>query len=50
MMTVGYGDIKAINTTERMYVMVMSLFSCGMFGFTINKMGNLFNAKKEEEF
>lgn len=37
--TVGYGDISATNTNERMFVMVAMILSAGVYTFTINTIG-----------
>lgn len=47
MMTIGYGDIYPNNSAERIYVIFMSLFSCGLFGYSVNKIGNIFSEHLE---
>lgn len=42
MITVGYGDIHPISTNERMYAILMTIVSCGVFGYCVNKMGDIF--------
>jgi hypothetical protein len=37
MITIGYGDISPINTTERIFVMVVSLVACGVFAYAVVK-------------
>ncbi|KRW99140.1 Cyclic nucleotide-binding protein [Pseudocohnilembus persalinus] len=49
MMTIGYGDIYPNNSAERIYVIFMSLFSCGLFGYSVNKIGNIFSEHLEQE-
>lgn len=39
MITVGFGDITPKTTNEKAYVIVMTIFSCGIFGFCVNKLG-----------
>lgn len=39
MITVGYGDIAPVSTNEKSYVILMTLFSCGAFGYVVNKLG-----------
>lgn len=39
MVTVGYGDISATNTNERMFAMVAMIVSAGVYTFTINTIG-----------
>jgi hypothetical protein len=41
MITVGYGDITPMNTTERVYAMVAMLIASGMFSYTINSIGTI---------
>ena len=43
MITVGYGDILPISVNEKAYVILMTIFTCGIFGFAVNKMGIIFN-------
>lgn len=39
MVTVGYGDISALNTDERMYCIVAQIISIGVYAYTINEIG-----------
>ena len=41
MITVGYGDIYPTNTTERIFVIIMALFSCGLFAYAVNTIGSI---------
>lgn len=36
MVTVGYGDISAVNTNERLYCMLAMIVSAGVYAFTLN--------------
>jgi hypothetical protein len=36
MITVGYGDIHPVNIYEKIYSILMSLISCGVFAFAFN--------------
>ncbi len=36
MTTIGYGDVTPKNTTERIFVTIFTLFSCGVFAYAIN--------------
>jgi len=36
MTTVGYGDIVPITPIETIVCLVMLLFACGVFGFSVN--------------
>jgi hypothetical protein len=39
MITVGYGDVVPINHYEKMFVMCITLISCGVFAYSINAIG-----------
>lgn len=39
MTTIGYGDITPISVNEKAYVIVMTIFTCGIFGYALNKIG-----------
>lgn len=43
MITVGYGDITPVSYEERIFVIIMTIFSCGIFGFVVSSIGNLFS-------
>jgi len=45
MITVGFGDITPVNTYERIYVILMTCFSCGIFAFAINTIGTIVKEK-----
>lgn len=36
MITVGYGDITPKSINERLYVTIMAIVSCGVFGYAVN--------------
>jgi hypothetical protein len=42
MVTVGYGDIVPITNMERIYTILMSIISCGVFAYSVNTIGNIF--------
>ena len=42
MITVGYGDIVPITSAEKIYVIVMTLISAGVFAYSINTIGSIF--------
>lgn len=42
MVTVGYGDITPVSWQEKAYVIVVIIFSCGMFGYSMNTIGAIF--------
>lgn len=41
MITVGYGDVTPINTTERLFVIVVMLISCGVFAYSLSSIGRI---------
>jgi len=43
MMTVGYGDMYAANSTERVFNIVSMLLGCGIFGYSLNQIGDIIN-------
>lgn len=40
--TVGYGDIVPVTTFERIFVIIITLLICGVFGYCISNIGNIF--------
>ena len=40
--TIGYGDILPVSNVEKLYVIINTLFSCGVFGYSINSIGSIF--------
>lgn len=42
MVTVGYGDISPKTSREKLYVVIMTIFSCGLFGYALNTIGSIF--------
>lgn len=52
MMTVGYGDISPINSTEKIYIIIVTVISCMQFGFTMNMIAQIFQelANQAAEF
>jgi hypothetical protein len=49
MITVGYGDIKPINTFERLFSIGLTLISCGMFAYAINRIANIFEEMRQRD-
>lgn len=43
MITVGYGDITPSNNLEIGYVVFWMIFGCGLFGYSLNNIANVFN-------
>ncbi|KAL4445703.1 hypothetical protein ABPG74_006254 [Tetrahymena malaccensis] len=48
MATVGYGDVFPVNLNERVYVIAMTLVSCGAFAYSINYIGQIFTQIQQE--
>jgi hypothetical protein len=42
MITVGYGDMKPIAPSEKIYIMAITLIGSGVFGYTVNTIGSVF--------
>lgn len=36
MTTIGYGDVTPVNNLEKIYVIMATLISCGIFGYAMN--------------
>ena len=41
MITVGYGDIVPVNNIERIFVIIITLISCGVFAYSVNSIGTI---------
>ncbi|EAS06901.2 cation channel family transporter (macronuclear) [Tetrahymena thermophila SB210] len=41
MVTLGYGDIVPVTSMERVFVIIMSLSSCGIFAYSFNQIGEI---------
>jgi len=52
MITVGFGDITPTNAVEKLFVIVFTTISCGVFAYVVNTIGSIFGeiAKKNQEF
>ncbi|KAL4461302.1 hypothetical protein ABPG72_006947 [Tetrahymena utriculariae] len=52
MATVGYGDIHPVTKIEMVYVSIISLISCGVYGYGLNSIGKILSdiQIKEEKF
>ena len=44
MITLGYGDIVPINKGERVFVIIVAILACGVFAYSFNSIGNIFQA------
>jgi hypothetical protein len=43
MITVGFGDICPTNPNEKIYVIILTVLSCGVFAYAVNTIGNIFS-------
>ncbi|KAL4434927.1 hypothetical protein ABPG74_021266 [Tetrahymena malaccensis] len=48
MITVGYGDYTPSNCTEMIISLITMLFSCGVFAYSINAIGTIFNTLNQK--
>lgn len=48
MITIGYGDIFPINKYEKIYVIIMTFISCGLFAYCLNCIGEIFREIKQK--
>jgi len=49
MITVGYGDIVPVSRLEKMYCILMTIISCGVFAYAVNAIGTIFNNIAQKE-
>ncbi|KAL4488980.1 hypothetical protein ABPG73_005467, partial [Tetrahymena malaccensis] len=50
MTTIGYGDFTAQTQLEKLLMIFIAFFSCGIFGYTINSIGNiLYDIKQKRD-
>ena len=49
MITVGYGDVTPVSLYEKIYVIIMTFVSSGIFAYTINKVGSIVNDISEKQ-
>ena len=49
MVTVGYGDISSQNSTECTVNIILIIYGCAVFAFTINEIGMIFKEMYQEE-
>jgi hypothetical protein len=49
MVTVGFGDISPVNTKEKIFIIIMVLFSCMNFGYVVNTIGQIFSEKAAKD-
>ncbi|EGR29530.1 hypothetical protein IMG5_154180 [Ichthyophthirius multifiliis] len=52
MLTVGYGDIRPYNIKERIIVIFITIFSCGIYAYALNRIGQLVQeiVQQDQEF
>lgn len=52
MITIGYGDSYPVLTVEKISVIVIAMVSCGIFAYSISKIGSIVDQlnKREREF
>lgn len=50
--TIGFGDIHPVNSKERIFVIVMCLLACGVFAYSLNRIGDIISniSKKQRQF
>ncbi|EWS74312.1 cation channel family protein (macronuclear) [Tetrahymena thermophila SB210] len=49
MTTIGYGDFTAQSQLEKLLMIFVAFFSCGIFGYTINSIGNILYDFKQKQ-
>ncbi|KAL4438079.1 hypothetical protein ABPG74_016858 [Tetrahymena malaccensis] len=47
MVTVGYGDITPVSLAEKVFVIFMVVYSCGVFGYVVSSIGNIFTERAQ---
>lgn len=43
-LTIGYGDIVPVTNPERIFVIGIALVMCGVFGYSISNIGDIFKS------
>lgn len=46
-LTIGYGDLVPSTNLEKIFVIIIILFMCGIFGYVISNIGEIFKGLKE---
>lgn len=49
MCTVGYGDITPISNIEKLFAIIMTTVSCGIYAYAVNVVGTIFQTKNQKE-
>lgn len=44
MITIGYGDVVAVNEIEMLVAIILMIIACGLFGFTLNSLNGLLHS------
>ena len=39
--TVGFGDNYPVTPIEKIYIIIMTVFSCALFAYTVNTIGSI---------
>ena len=47
-LTIGYGDITPKTDFEKIYVVIVALLVCGVLGYSISTIGNIFKSMTEK--
>ena len=42
MVTVGYGDITPITNFEKIFIIFITILTCGVFAYSVNTIGSIF--------
>ena len=48
MITVGFGDVYPVNIFEKLYVIGMTIASCGVFAYCLNAISLLFSRMEQK--
>jgi voltage-gated potassium channel Kch len=47
-LTVGYGDISPTTDTEKVFCVITSLFTIGVYAYIINRIGTIFKEMNDK--
>jgi hypothetical protein len=48
-LTVGYGDLVPVTNQEKLFVIITALIICGVFGYSISSIGEIFKQLQEKK-
>lgn len=48
-LTIGYGDINPVTNEEMVFVIVVGMIICGVFGYSISQIGEIFKTFQEKK-